>query len=82
MKLYADRVTDPKPLSFTGGMRLFQPQFTARPEVSPNQWVKLTQPLSDYSDDEALLLCQQSATEWVVWIPGYGEAIVNQSKFC
>ncbi|NES96723.1 MAG: hypothetical protein F6K32_16090, partial [Desertifilum sp. SIO1I2] len=55
---------------------------TARPEVSPNQWVKLTQPLSDYSDDEALLLCQQSATEWVVWIPGYGEAIVHQSEFC
>lgn len=44
-------------------------------------WVKLRERLSPYSHDEALLLCQETETQWVVWIPDYGEAILDQSQF-
>jgi hypothetical protein len=37
-------------------------------------WVKLVEAPSDWSDDEALLLCQESENRWLAWIPGYGEA--------
>lgn len=50
-------------------------------ELQASTWVKLQERLSLYSHDEALLLCQQSETHWVVWIPDYGEAILAQSQF-
>ncbi len=53
-----------------------------KPEWQASTWVQLQEPPSPYSHDEALLLCQHSDTEWVVWIPEYGEAIVHQSQFC
>ncbi len=40
-------------------------------------WIKLTDLPSEMSYDEALLLCQKSDHEWVVWIPDYGEAIIT-----
>lgn len=46
------------------------------------EWVRLCQPPHDLSDDEALLLCQEGPETWVVWIPGYGEAIVHRAEFC
>lgn len=51
-------------------------------ELAPSTWVKLLQPLSDFSDDEALLLCQCSDHRWVAWIPGYGEILLDTDEFC
>jgi hypothetical protein len=45
-------------------------------------WVRLMQPLSPYSFEEALLLCQESADQWRAWIPNYGEAVLSTSQFC
>ncbi|MBW4652186.1 MAG: hypothetical protein KME20_03905 [Kaiparowitsia implicata GSE-PSE-MK54-09C] len=44
-------------------------------------WVKLLQPPSEYSDDEAKLLCQEASDNWVAWVPNHGEVILNQSHF-
>lgn len=46
-----------------------------------DEWVKLFNPLSDSSFDEALLLCQESSETWVAWVPDYGEIILNRSSF-
>ncbi len=52
------------------------------PEWEASTWVQLRELPSPYSHDEALLLCQHSDTEWVVWIPEYGETILHQNQFC
>lgn len=44
-------------------------------------WVKLLQPPSDYSFDEAKLLCQESPETWVAWVPEYGEVVLDRSHF-
>jgi hypothetical protein len=36
-------------------------------------WVKLSQLPSEYSHDEALLLCEIGGGEWITWVPGFGE---------
>ena len=54
---------------------------TAEQEFEASTWVQLREPPSPYSHDEALLLCQHSDTEWMVWIPGYGEMILHRSQF-
>lgn len=51
-------------------------------EFEPDTWVQLLKLLHDYSHDEALLLCELTADEWVAWIPGHGEAILNVRDFC
>ncbi|WP_448574057.1 hypothetical protein [Trichothermofontia sp.] len=56
------------------------PQLSATPLAQ--HWVCLCQPPHPLSDDEALLLCQEGPETWVVWIPGYGEAIVHRAEFC
>lgn len=43
-------------------------------------WVKLRELPSPYSYDEAVLLCQHSDTEWVVWIPDHGEMILHRCQ--
>ena len=43
-------------------------------------WVKLQELPNPYSHDEALLLCQHSDTEWIVWIPDHGEMILHRCK--
>jgi hypothetical protein len=53
---------------------------TAQPEGQTSTWVQLRERPSPYSHDEALLLCQHSETEWIVWIPEYGEMILHQSQ--
>ena len=51
-------------------------------EFEPNTWVQLLELPSSYSVEEALLLCQLSADEWVAWIPDHGEAVLTKSQFC
>jgi hypothetical protein len=55
---------------------------TAQPEYEPSEWVKLLSPPTAFSADEALLLCQCSETEWVAWVPDYGEIVLNIRQFC
>jgi hypothetical protein len=42
-------------------------------------WVQLRNPLSAYSDDQALLLCEDE-NGWVAWVPGYGEAHLSREQ--
>lgn len=44
-------------------------------------WVALRNPPSDYSHHEALLLCEIESGNWVAWVPGYGEIMLNRSQF-
>ncbi|MCU0534694.1 MAG: hypothetical protein MUD14_12445 [Hydrococcus sp. Prado102] len=57
-------------------------EFDTYSDFQANTWVKLFKPLDLFCYDEALLLCQQSESEWVAWIPDYGEAILHVSQFC
>lgn len=52
-----------------------------RQELSANTWVQLVELPSDFSHDEALLLCQLSADEWVAWVPQYGETVLHTHQF-
>jgi len=52
---------------------------TASPQ--PDAWVQLLDFPSSWGHDEALLLCQHSDREWVVWVPELGEAILHASQF-
>lgn len=45
-------------------------------------WVQLLDLPNPYSSDEALLLCEQSADEWVAWVPDHGEVVLHTSQFC
>jgi hypothetical protein len=54
---------------------------TADQEWQASTWVQLRELPSPYSHDEALLLCQHSETEWVVWIPEHGQMVLHQSQF-
>lgn len=51
-------------------------------EFEANTWVQLLKLPNAYSHDEALLLCELTADEWVAWIPGHGEAVLNVRDFC
>lgn len=46
-----------------------------------DSWVKLNQSPSEYSDSEALLLCEKSPGVWVSWVAGYGEVTLDKSEF-
>lgn len=46
-----------------------------------SSWVKLLQPPSEYSFDEAMLLCQESLDTWFAWVPEYGEILLDRSDF-
>jgi hypothetical protein len=46
-----------------------------------DSWVKLNQAPNDYSQEEALLLCEEKAGTWVSWVPGYGEIVLDKSEF-
>jgi len=39
-------------------------------------------PPTDFSADEALLLCQASETEWVAWVPDHGEILLTIDQIC
>jgi hypothetical protein len=55
---------------------------SSQQELQPDTWVHLLELPSTYSFDEALLLCQMSADEWLAWIPDHGEAVLHTSQFC
>jgi hypothetical protein len=44
-------------------------------------WVALRDLPSDYSHEEALLLCETFPGEWVSWVPGYGEITLSRGQF-
>jgi hypothetical protein len=44
-------------------------------------WVKLRNRPNDYSDDEALLLCESGAGVWLVWVPGFGQIELKSGAF-
>lgn len=46
--------------------------------LQANTWVHLQELPSPYSFSEALLLCPQGESQWVVWIPDHGEAILSE----
>lgn len=50
-------------------------------EIEPSTWVKLVQPPSVFSSDEALLLCQCSDNQWLAWVPEYGEIVLDMDEF-
>lgn len=54
--------------------------FTQRAIVA-STWVKLLQPPSAYSSDEALLLCQTAANQWLAWVPDHGEIVLEPEQF-
>jgi hypothetical protein len=56
-----------------------QPNFPT--DFAPSTWVRLTKSLSLFSHDEAMLLCQASAEEWVAWVPDFGEVVLHLSEF-
>ena len=49
-----------------------------------NTWAKILNPqeLSLDDEEEVLLLCAASESEWVTWIPSRGETILNVNQFC
>lgn len=46
-----------------------------------SEWVKLLDLPHSLSHDEALLLCPQSDSEWVAWVPNFGEVVLHVSQF-
>ncbi|MEC4805833.1 MAG: hypothetical protein SAJ12_02820 [Jaaginema sp. PMC 1079.18] len=54
---------------------------TVAQPLKTGTWVSLHSAIAPYSHDEALLLCPISATTWVTWIPGYGEATLSVEQF-
>ena len=52
------------------------------PQPQANTWVRLLDILNPFCHDEALLLCQESDSEWVAWIPDHGEASLRVWQFC
>ena len=68
-------------------LRLYPHKWSSKPDINTtgqdlqaSAWVKLRERPSEYSHDEALLLCQHSDTEWIVWIPEYGEMVLHRSQ--
>lgn len=58
------------------------PDRPTAPKFSPYTWVKLFNPPTAFSFDEAWLLCQYSEEKWLAWIPDYGEILLNTDEFC
>jgi hypothetical protein len=44
-------------------------------------WVKLRDRPNDYSDDEALLLCEIDAGAWLGWVAGFGQIELQPGVF-
>jgi len=50
--------------------------------IYSHTWVRLLELPNPFCNEEALILCQHSDSEWVAWIPDYGETILHPSQFC
>ncbi|NEQ32034.1 MAG: hypothetical protein F6K04_13690 [Leptolyngbya sp. SIO4C5] len=44
------------------------------------QWVKLRDRISEYSAEEALLLCEEAEGRWLAWVPDHGEAVLDRGQ--
>jgi hypothetical protein len=63
--------------------------FTAEIQADPidsfqpqaDTWVKLRDRPNDYSDDEALLLCETVADTWIGWVAGFGQIELQPGAF-
>ncbi len=44
-------------------------------------WVTLRDLPSDYSYDQALLLCKADRETWVAWVPDHGEIRLDRGQF-
>ena len=51
----------------------------SKPE--PSSWVRLVSPPTAFSFDEAWLLCECSGSQWLAWIPDYGELLLSTDEF-
>jgi hypothetical protein len=61
------------PVDSAAAEAIFQPQ--------SGLWVALRDLPSEFSHDEALLLCEMFPGEWVSWVPGYGELTLSRGQF-
>jgi hypothetical protein len=50
-------------------------------QFAPSTWVKLFNPPTAFSFDEAWLLCEYSEQKWLAWIPDYGELLLSTDEF-
>lgn len=55
-------------------------QDTSR-QYEPSTWVKLRQPPTAFSFDEAWLLCDCGNDRWLAWVPDYGEILLTTEEF-
>ncbi|MGI0486794.1 hypothetical protein ACN4EK_15240 [Pantanalinema rosaneae CENA516] len=61
--------------------RQLEQALSADGDLARSSWVRLVQPLSAVSADQALLLCPASEHQWVAWIPDYGEVLLDTDQF-
>ncbi len=66
------KVSTLAPQSMAAPATVFVPQ--------ANQWVQLRDRLSEYSADQALLLCEETEGRWVAWVPDYGQALLEREQ--
>ena len=52
------------------------------PKFAASTWVRLFNPPTAFSFDEAWLLCECSEEKWLAWIPDYGEILLSTNEFC
>lgn len=62
--------------------KLGKRSLSGSPKFRPSTWVKLFNPPTAFSFDQAWLLCQCSDEQWLAWIPDYGEILLNADEFC
>jgi hypothetical protein len=46
-----------------------------------DRWVKLRDRPHPFSDDEALLLCEADAGQWLAWVSGFGQITLQLGEF-
>ncbi|MEA5418767.1 hypothetical protein VB712_05975 [Spirulina sp. CCNP1310] len=54
---------------------------TCKITYNRDSWVNLLVQPSEYSADEALLICQESLETWVAWVPNHGETRLSRDLF-
>jgi hypothetical protein len=59
------------------------PSAVALPErfiPQAHQWVQLRDRLSEYSADQALLLCEVESDQWIAWVPNLGQVMLGRDQ--
>ena len=85
MKLQSDVRTPQSPASITSASlweKFCDRSTSALPKFTPSTWVKVLNPPTAFSFDEAWLLCECSEDRWLAWIPDYGEIVLSIDEFC